>query len=108
MITSIAQANDLINERDLHIEELTKKLHSTERQLKMLQHQVEQLIRRIYGRRSEKLNPNQLMFDGLVLESIHQPAPPSADQPVLKPAEKKQPSQFNTLRFRLSQSKSPE
>ena len=92
MITSIAQANDLINERDLHIAELTKKLHSTERQLKMLQHQVEQLIRRIYGRRSEKLNPNQLIFDGLVLESINQPAPPSADQPVLKPAEKKQPS----------------
>ena len=81
MITSITQANTLIDQQCLHIEELTKKLHSTERQLKMVQHQVEQLLRRVYGRRSEKLDPNQLMFDGLVLEALDQPSPQPPELP---------------------------
>lgn len=88
MFTSIAQANTLIEQQHLHIEELTKKLHSTERQLKMLQYQVEQLLRRIYGRRSEKLDPNQLMFEGLILEALDQPAPQPLESPVEEKAKK--------------------
>ena len=75
MILSLEKANDLIEQKQLQIEELTKKLQSTERKMIMLQHQVEQLLRRVYGRRSEKLDPNQLMFDDLILESLDQPLP---------------------------------
>jgi hypothetical protein len=75
MIASLEKANDLIEQKQLQIEELTKKLQSTERKMNMLQHQVEQLLRRVYGRRSEKLDPNQLMFDGLILQSLDQPLP---------------------------------
>jgi transposase/FtsZ-binding cell division protein ZapB len=75
MIASLEKANDLIEQKQLQIEELTKKLHSTERKMNMLQHQVEQLLRRVYGRRCEKLDPKQLMFDKLILEAIEQPSP---------------------------------
>lgn len=75
MIDSLEKANDLIEQKQLQIEELTKKLHSTQLSMKMLQHQVEQLLKRVYGRRSEKLDPNQLMFDNLILEAIDQPLP---------------------------------
>ena len=73
MIASLAQANKLIEQKDQHIAELTRKLSSAQHQLRILQNQVEQLLRRIYGRRSEKLDPNQLMFDNLILEAAEQP-----------------------------------
>jgi len=75
MITTLKEAYTLIEQKDLHIEELNKKLHSTQLSHKMLQHQVDQLLRRVYGRRSEKLDPNQLMFDDLIMEAIDQPTP---------------------------------
>jgi transposase len=62
----------------------------------MLQHQVNQLLRRVYGRRSEKLDPNQLMFDELLLEAHERPSP--LPEPSLEPA-------FATERKRLKASK---
>jgi hypothetical protein len=51
----------------------------------MLEHQVEQLLRRIYGRRSEKMDPNQLMFDSLMLDVLERqpqaPLQPAAPAP---------------------------
>ena len=92
MIASLEKANDLIEQKDLQIEELTKKLHSTQLSLKMLQHQVDQLLRRVYGRRSEKLDPNQLMFDGLIMEALDQPDPPPPPElPVKENTEPKKP-----------------
>ena len=89
MLTSLSEANDLIERQALQIEELTQKLHSSELNLSRLQHQVEQLLRRIYGRRSEKMDPNQLMFESLVLESIQQPVP---DSEPLAPVESPKPA----------------
>lgn len=58
----------------------------------MLQHQLDQLLRRVYGRRSEKLDPNQLMFDDLILESLDQPLPQPPSEPILEQkAERKKP-----------------
>src|SRR5574340_677220 len=106
MISSISQANqlitlkeDIIAQRDAHILQLTTKLESTQRQLTTLQHQMEQMLRRLYGRKSEQLNPNQLMFDAIVLQSLEQnnnfpqPAVTVPAQPaVLKP---RKPSQHH-------------
>ena len=93
MITSLEEAHNLIEQKDLQIEELNKKLHSTQLSLKMLQHQVEQLLRRVYGRRSEKLDPRQLLFDPMVIEVLQQPeAETTAELPVSpSPKEKKTP-----------------
>ena len=81
MILTLAQANELLAEKDAHIQKLTEKLISTQRQLSILQQQMEQMLRRLYGRKSEQLNPNQLMFDNIVIDSIEQnrmDAPPEA------------------------------
>lgn len=74
MVTSIIKANQIIEEKELQIEALTKKLQSSEQKISMLQHQVEQLLRRVYGRRSERLDPNQLMLDPMILQAIEQAA----------------------------------
>ena len=93
MITSLEEAHNLIEQKDLQIQELNKKLHSTQLSLKMLQHQVDQLLRRVYGRRSEKLDPRQLLFDPMVIEVLQQPeAETTAELPVSpSPKEKKTP-----------------
>jgi len=57
MISTLSQAHELIAQKDAHILKLTEKLQSTQRQLTTLQCQVEQLLKRLYGRKSEKLNP---------------------------------------------------
>ena len=90
-IELIAQKDALILEiatqKDAQIEELTQKLESVQRQLTTLQHQMEQMLRRLYGRKSEQLNPNQLMLDPIILESLNQnqdaqQTPPEATAPV--------------------------
>jgi transposase len=89
MIPTLSQALEIIAQKDAHIDELTRKLESTQRQLTILQHQMDQMLRRLYGRKSEQLNPNQLMFDSIVLQSLTQntpqetvPAPPAKPAPV--------------------------
>jgi transposase len=93
MIVSLEEAYTLIDQKDLQIEELNKKLHSTQLSQKMLQHQVDQLLRRVYGRRSEKLDPRQLLFDPMVFEVLQQTdaetAPLPAELPVTPSPEKK-------------------
>jgi transposase len=74
MILTLSQADDIIAQKDSHILELTQKLESTQRQLTTLQHQMEQMLRRLYGRKSEQFNPNQMMLDSIVFESLNQGA----------------------------------
>jgi transposase len=88
MMTSLEEANKLIEQKDLQIQELTKQLLSSQRSLKMLQNQVEQLLGRLYGRRSEKLHPDQLMFDSLLMEGMEQPA--TATEPLAELPAKEQ------------------
>lgn len=99
MVSSIIKANQLLDEKELQIETLTKKLQSSQQQISMLQHQVEQLLRRVYGRRSERLDPNQLMLDPLILQALEQAAsmPRPLDPPLpQKPKEKRsQPEKRN-------------
>ncbi|MEI7672708.1 MAG: IS66 family transposase [Deltaproteobacteria bacterium] len=85
MILTLSLANELIAQKDFHILELTAKLESTQRQLTTLQHQMEQMLRRLYGRKSEKIDPSQLMFDAIILESLEQNAqqtPPVAENQI--------------------------
>lgn len=93
MILTLSQANELIAQKDFlileitaqkdaQIGELSRKLESTRRQLTTLQYQMEQMLRRLYGRKSEQLNPNQMMLDSIILESLEQntqQTPPEAE-----------------------------
>ncbi|MDZ4185094.1 MAG: IS66 family transposase, partial [Desulfuromonadales bacterium] len=80
-----AQIIEVAAQKDAQIAELLRKLESLQRQLTTLQHQMEQMLRRLYGRKSEQLNPNQVLFDSIILESIEQNAaqtPPEPPAPV--------------------------
>lgn len=85
MIQTLAQAQELLAQKDAQIEQLAAKLASTRRQLITLQHQIEQLLKRLYGRKSEKIDPNQLMFDSIILDSVNQSAaiPQKIEAPVV-------------------------
>ena len=92
MFTSLTEANAALEKKNLQIQQLAKKPKSTQLSMKMLQHQVEQLLRRVYGRRSEKLDPNQLMFDDLILQALDQPVPqPPPELPIEEETERKKP-----------------
>jgi len=104
MILTLSQANqliavkdDIIAQKDAHIEKLTEKVESTQRQLTILQHQMDQLLRRLYGRRSEQLNPNQMMFDSIILASLEQNAPqmPATEVPVQAEVKTRKASQHH-------------
>jgi len=73
MFSTLEQAQTIIEQKDLQIQEFSKQLTSAHRQITILQNQVEELLRRVYGRRSEKLHPDQLMLDPLIMEAMNQP-----------------------------------
>lgn len=85
MILTLPQALEVIAQKDAQIEEIIRKNEALQRQLTTIQHQMEQMLRRLYGRKSEQLNPNQMMFDSIILESLKQnaqQAPPEVAAPV--------------------------
>ena len=95
MVMSLVEANNLIERQALQNKELAQKLQAAETNISRLQHQIEQLLRRIYGQRSEKMHPDQLMFESLMLESIGQPAP----EPLAPlPTETQKPAPVRTRR----------
>ncbi len=55
-----------------------------------LQHQLEQLLRRIYGRKSEKLDPDQLLL--FAREILEAAGPETQPEPELTPAPAKPPA----------------
>src|SRR5271157_4148894 len=83
------------------IAELLETVRTQGRFIDKLQHQLEQLLRRIYGRKSEKLDPNQLLlFARELLEAAGDdpaatgeptPAPPQETVPAAEPAPPKKP-----------------
>ena len=83
------------------IAELLETVRTQGRFIEKLQHQLEQLLRRIYGRKSEKLDPNQLLlFARELLEAAGDdpaatgepiPAPPQKTVPAAEPSPPKKP-----------------
>ena len=63
--------------------ELTIKLEATQRQLTKLQNQIEQLLKRLYGRKSEKIDPDQLMLDSISIESLESHKSSAMPEPVI-------------------------
>ncbi len=68
--TDLETCHQLIREL---LETLAQQTHLNEK----LQHQLEQLLRRVYGRRSEKLDPNQLLLFAREILAASATAPPS-------------------------------
>lgn len=66
---TIGQLRGQLEEAMAQIRELVAAQQSARRTIEAQQHQLEQLIRRVYGAKSEKFNPNQMLFDELLLDA---------------------------------------
>lgn len=63
------------------IAELVRELDVRERKLRQMQHQLEQLLRWRYGRKSERIDENQLFFEALAQVQVASSAPGPAEPP---------------------------
>jgi len=67
------------------IQELLAKLHASERQNEQLQQRLSELLRRLYGPRSERFDPNQpVLFADLKEAAAEAPPGPTAEATTLK------------------------
>ena len=57
--SSLAEENKYLKEQNQQLEALVEGLQTT---IRNQQHQLEGLIKRVYGKSSEKLDPNQLLM----------------------------------------------
>jgi transposase len=79
--TDLEACHQLIREL---LQTLAQQTHLNEK----LQHQLEQLLRRVYGRKSEKLDPNQLLlFAREILAASETTSPSNQPQPDAAPAQ---------------------
>ena len=74
------EENKQLKEKIQNLEALVESLQST---ILKQQHQLEGLIKRIYGRSSEKLDPNQLIMQELILEADKNNTASKADEPLI-------------------------
>ncbi len=59
------------------IKELLDQLSSSHRKLTQMEHQLQQLLRRLYGRSSEKIDPRQLVLFAELLKQMEAESPPA-------------------------------
>ena len=67
--SDLSQCHALLHHQDALIEELTATVRLQEREKAQLLHRVQQLLQRIYGPRSEKIDPAQLLL--FVEQALH-------------------------------------
>lgn len=99
----LARRDDELARKGLQIEELGRAVRSANATIAKLQHQLDQYIRRLYGPRSEKYDPNQLFLDPILLQSGNAPAPtpPPADPPPPEKPVRSGPARHHTPHGRL-------
>ena len=84
---TLTDAQEQLRQKDLQLAVLTEHLAKSQRQVAALQHQIEQLTRRLYGPRSERYQPGQLLFDQLLIAGLEQPVGPPPAPPAAVPVE---------------------
>jgi transposase len=71
--TALLEENTRLKETNNHLKEqnheLTSVISSKEQTISAQQNRLNDLLKRIYGRRSEKFDPNQLVFDEVILSA---------------------------------------
>jgi transposase len=69
---TLAAAEEALRQKNLQIDTLTKALAAAEQRQQALAHQLELLTRRLYGPKSEKFHPDQLLLDGVLIAGLEQ------------------------------------
>jgi transposase len=88
---TIADLQDNLARRDAQVQALSDHVKDLDGQLTRARLQIDQMLKRLYGRSSEKFDPAQLLFDGLLIMTADQAAAQrdtTADEPVAPPAPK--------------------
>jgi transposase len=69
-------------------QQLTEQLDTATRKLSQMEHQLGQLLRRMYGRSSEKIDPGQMALFAEMLKQLEMQSPPAEPEPapVTQPA----------------------
>lgn len=91
MAAALAILQEEVRKKDETIVELDRQIKCQQATIERMQQQMEDLLRRLYGRRSERLDINQLLMDGLVLDAdgaAHAPGPPPPADVPAKPRAK--------------------
>ena len=68
------------------IGELLEQLQGANRRMQRMEHQLEQLLRRLYGRSAERLDPNQMVLFADLLAQLQPETPPAPEAPTAPPA----------------------
>jgi transposase len=68
------------------IGELLEQLQGANRRMQRLEHQLEGLLRRLYGRSAERLDPNQLVLFADLLKQLQPETPTAPEVPTAPPA----------------------
>jgi transposase len=63
------------------IRQLLEQLGNTNRKLTKMEHQLQQLLRRLYGRSSEKIDPKQMVLFAEMLKQLEAQNPPTEPEP---------------------------
>jgi len=63
------------------IRQLLEQLNNSTRKLTQMEHQLQQLLRRLYGRSSEKIDPKQMVLFAEMLKQLEAQNPPVQPQP---------------------------
>jgi len=75
-MTSTSNTIKSLLERNAFLEAQIQQLtESFETKIRLMQHRMDDLLKRLYGRSSEKINPGQLLFEDLLLAVDKQSAP---------------------------------
>ena len=63
------------------IQQLLEQLDNSTRKLSQMEHQLQQLLRRLYGRSSEKIDPKQMALFAEMLKALEAQNPPVEEPP---------------------------
>lgn len=88
----VREKEEIIRLKDELIGQLDGQLKRAQGDIERMRTQLEDLLRRLYGRRSEKLDIRQLLMDGLILDAdgeVTAPEPPPTEQTSAKPRRKR-------------------
>lgn len=114
MVESLEQAQQIIAAQAETIATLQAQVETLQQSLKTAlatiekqQHQIEQYVKRLYGRSSEQYHQDQLRFDSVLLESLPDPATAAASAAPTEPSDDLPPPPPTATKKRASHGRLP-
>ena len=98
MAAALAILQEEVRKKDETIAELDRHIKRQQATIERMQQQMEDLLRQRYGQRSEKLDINQLLMDGLVLGADGEAQPPELPPPTELPTKPRRKSKHQGRR----------